>query len=399
MANDELAALRHVATLAAEGVAPSDLFAVVAEEVSRVVNVPRVSVARYELDGNTTDCASFPTGAPVASVGNRWSLAGTNVLALVRTSAAAARIDDYSQLDGELAEAVRRLGIRSTVDVPIVVAGRLWGAMIASTMDPDPLPEDIAARLGSFTELLAAANANAESREALGQLVDVQAGLRRVATLVARGAAPAEVFSAVADEMAQCLNAGNASVNRFEGDEMVIVAVSHLDPGIKNKPAVGQRITLEGNNLAATVMRTGRPARQDTSRQDSSEESSGAVTAFLRAMGFRCTVGVPIVIDGRVWGGAALASSAPEPLPADTEVRMGDFPICLRPRSPTLPPARNSPHLGPGSLPPPMMRGAVSNATCMTAPSSGWSHWVSSYAPRRLVCLTNSSRSETRSLI
>jgi GAF domain-containing protein len=184
-------------------------------------------------------------------------------------------------------------------------AGHLWGAMGASTREREPLPEDIAARLGSFTELLATAIANAESREALGRLADVQAALRRVATLVARGAAPAEVFSAVADEMAQCLNAGNALVNRFEGDEMVILAVPHLDPGMENKPAVGQRITLEGNNVAAIVMRTGRPVRQDTSRQDSSEESSGAVTAFLRAMGVGCTVGVPIVVDGRVWGGAA----------------------------------------------------------------------------------------------
>ena len=60
MANAELGALHRVATMAAEGVAPADLFAVVAEEVSRVVDVPRVSVARYEPDGTATDCASFP---------------------------------------------------------------------------------------------------------------------------------------------------------------------------------------------------------------------------------------------------------------------------------------------------------------------------------------------------
>jgi GAF domain-containing protein len=128
MANAELSALRRIATLAAEGVAPSDLFAVVAEEVARVVNVPRVSVARYEFDGAATDCASFPPGAPASSVGKRWSLDGTNALRLVRTSSKAARIDDYSQLDGQLAATVRRVGIRSTVGVPIVVAGRLRGA-------------------------------------------------------------------------------------------------------------------------------------------------------------------------------------------------------------------------------------------------------------------------------
>src|ERR1700757_3213662 len=44
MANAELGGLHRVATLAAEGVAPAELFAIVAEEVARVVNVPRVSV-------------------------------------------------------------------------------------------------------------------------------------------------------------------------------------------------------------------------------------------------------------------------------------------------------------------------------------------------------------------
>ncbi len=42
IANDELSALRHIATLAAEGEAQADLFAVVAEEVARVVDIPIV---------------------------------------------------------------------------------------------------------------------------------------------------------------------------------------------------------------------------------------------------------------------------------------------------------------------------------------------------------------------
>src|ERR1700733_5404485 len=110
MANDELSALRRIATLAAEGVAPSDLFAVVAEEVARVVNVPLLIVARYELDGTATECASFPPENSLFPVGKRWSLDGTNVLALVRTTSAPVRVDDYSQLDGELADAARRAG-------------------------------------------------------------------------------------------------------------------------------------------------------------------------------------------------------------------------------------------------------------------------------------------------
>jgi signal transduction histidine kinase len=319
VANDELSALRHVATLAAQGVTPSDLFAVVAKEVARVVNVPRVSVARYELDGTATDCGSFPPDAPVASIDNRWSLAGTNVLALVRTTAESARIDDYSQLDGVLAEAVRRIGIRSTVGTPIIVAGRLWGAMIASTMDPDPLPDDTADRLASFTELLATAIANAESREALGRLADVHAGLRRVATLVAREVSPAEVFSAVAQEMARCLDVDNASVCRYEADAVVIAAFSASDSQTPSGLFVGERFPLDGDHVGAMVLRTGRSARLDNH-----EHASGATAARIRELGVQCAVGVPIVVSGHLWGMAAVTSRA-EPLRTDIDRGMADF--------------------------------------------------------------------------
>jgi PAS domain S-box-containing protein len=323
MANAELGALRRVATLAAEGVAPAELFAMVAEEVARVVNVPRVSVARYELDATATDCASFPPNAPATSVDNRWSLEGTNVLKLVRTSCESARIDDYAQLDGELAEAVRRVGIRSTVGVPIMVAGRLWGAMMVSTKEPDPLPNGTEAQLASFTELLATAIANAESREALGRLADEQTALRRVATLVARGTPPSEVFAAVANEMARCLHAANVTVSRFDDDMVTIVAVAALAPGIQHAPLVGIRRTLsEGDNIATRVFQTGRPARLEGLEF---QNAPGLVAAWLRKTGLRSTVAVPIIVDGGVWGMAALGSLRPEPMPPDTEARMSDF--------------------------------------------------------------------------
>jgi hypothetical protein len=104
------------------------------------------------------------------------------------TNSEAARIDDYSGLEGDLADVARRRGIRPAVGVPIVVAGRLWGVMAVSSKEHDPLPQGTEARLADFTELVATAIANAESREALEQLADEQAALRRVATLVARRA-------------------------------------------------------------------------------------------------------------------------------------------------------------------------------------------------------------------
>ena len=83
-------------------------------------------------------------------------------LAMLRESSAAARVDDYSEAEGEIAEIARSWGIRSAVGSPIVAAGRLWGAVIASSTEQ--LPVGAEARLADFTEPLATAIANAESR-------------------------------------------------------------------------------------------------------------------------------------------------------------------------------------------------------------------------------------------
>jgi predicted ATPase/signal transduction histidine kinase len=155
----------------------------------------------------------------------------------------------------------------------------------------------------------------------LAALAEQQAALRRVATLVAREVSATEVFAAVADEMASCLHLGNATITRFDDDgALTIVALGRLEPGLTNIPSIGQRLTLEGDNLAVRVLRTGGAARMD-----SHEDAPGPASAAIRAMGLRGTVGAPIIVNGQVWGMAALGSSGPEPLPPGTEERIGDF--------------------------------------------------------------------------
>jgi signal transduction histidine kinase len=151
-------------------------------------------------------------------------------------------------------------------------------------------------------------------------LADVQAALRRVATLVARGAAPEEVFSAVATELARCLGVYFSALYRYQPDGAAfLVAACDDDPGVKTMP-VGARFSLEGDNVPAMVLRSGRSARMD-----SYENAPGPFAARLRDLGLRVAVGAPIVVDGRVWGAAIVGSSRPEPLPPDTEARVGDF--------------------------------------------------------------------------
>jgi PAS domain S-box-containing protein len=318
-ASAELNALHRVATLVAEGVQPQDLFAIVAEEVSRVVDVSAVSVVRYELDGTATECANFDRGEKLFPVGVRWSIEGTNILRLIRDSAAAARIDDYAGLKGEMAAIIRSTGIRATVGVPIVVAGRLWGTIVVSTTEPDPLPEDTASRLADFTELLATAIENAEPREALERLVDEQAALRRVATLVAHGVRPDEIFAAVSDEVGRLVGTDSAAVVRFDDDAPGIVFVG-VASNMSDAFPLGARWVFEDGMASAEVYRTGRSARGGA-RDWSTVE--GPVGETHHRLGIVSTVASPIVVEGRRWG--AMTVQSQEPLPLDTEERLEKF--------------------------------------------------------------------------
>ncbi|MDT5233127.1 MAG: hypothetical protein QOI39_3627, partial [Mycobacterium sp.] len=149
------------------------------------------------------------------------------------------------------------------------------------------------------------------------RLAAEQAALRRVATLVARGVEPLEVFGAVADEMRRCVPTDTAGLWRFETDGE-ITKVAAADPEALARWPVGTRTPVEGNTIASLVHRSGRPARID-----SYDNVAGSIAARVRAVGVSAAVGVPIIVDGRVWGLAAVGSVQPGPMPADTEVRIG----------------------------------------------------------------------------
>jgi signal transduction histidine kinase len=308
-------ALRRIATLAAQDARPQELFAVAAEEVARVVDLPLVRVMRYEPDDTATECASFSTDGRNAAFGNRSSLEGTNVLRLVRETSKPARIDDFSGLEGELAEIARSQGIRSSVGSPILVAGRLWGAMVASSTEQ--LPQDTEQRLADFIELLATATANAESREALERLAGEQAALRRVAELVAREEAPAEVFAAIAEEVGHLLEGRELRILRYEGDTAVVVGASG---GRVQAFPVGFRVPLGGDNTITRVFNTGKLARVADYRT-----ATGPVSELAKGAGARNTLAVPVLVGARTWGAIVTGSETDEEVPPDAESRLEQF--------------------------------------------------------------------------
>ncbi len=157
------------------------------------------------------------------------------------------------------------------------------------------------------------------SRDELSVLAEQQAALRRVATLVAGAVPPSEVFSAVAEELARCLGVHHSALVRYEPNGTAIVLAARDEPGSK-KMRVGKRFSFQGESVAAMILRTGRPARMD-----SHDAVAGPDAKYFSDMGLHSGVGTPIVVDGRLWGAAVVGSLRLEPLPPDTEARVGDF--------------------------------------------------------------------------
>jgi signal transduction histidine kinase len=165
---EEQAALRRVATLVASDPEPREVFARVCEEVGAVFGVESTNLTRFESDGTQTILAGWSVhGAPVFPVGGGVPVEGGAAVAKVSRSGRAERVDDYADLSGELPERIREAGIASAVAAPIKVAGRLWGAVVASSGQPSGFPPDTEGRVAGFAELVADALANVDAREQL----------------------------------------------------------------------------------------------------------------------------------------------------------------------------------------------------------------------------------------
>ena len=434
---EEQAALRRVATLVASGAPSAEVLDTVAGELGRLLGVGSTGLVRFEDTDSATVVAGWGRLSEVVPIGTRLPVGGSNVITQIARTGRPARLDDYARSgSGPVADRAHRLATRSSVGSPIVVAGRLWGAMIAAALEGGPLPHDTEPRLGQFTELVgtaiantearlelarladeqaalrrvatlvaeegpvgalfaqvaqeleavlgvridsaivryedddavavwgqrppggidcpilvqgrvwgalvvagheaaplpagaqpriaqftelvATAIANAQARAELRRLVDEQAALRRVATLVARAAAPAEVFDAVIAEVARLLEAAQVGLMRAEGvNEVTIVAHRGQDPALVR---TGMRLALDGESVTARVLRSGRSARLNRY-----EEGAGAIAGIARRSNVAATVGAPVTVEGRLWGVITASWDGHDRSPADAEERLTQF--------------------------------------------------------------------------
>lgn len=247
---------------------------------------------------------------------------------------------------GDLREALRHAGrrIAEVLELPFaalelddppsgdgvrVIALRDGETRVGSLLVPADLSADARRRveriLGSLEALLVATRerqrinaALAASHAEVSALADQQTALRRVATMVARGAAPAQVYPAAVAELADGLAVEHVTLVGIEDDECVVLAAhDSRDP----RPlAVGDRFDLAGDSLSRRIRDTGAPARIDDY-----DTLAGPVAARLRELRVRTGVGAPVLVGGHVRGAVLVGSLSEDPLPPECEARVGDF--------------------------------------------------------------------------
>ena len=308
---EEQAALRRIATLVAGGSTEADLAAAVSAEVGGLFGAQSASVLRW--DGDTIRViGSWRGGAdeprPTGAV---LSFGGDTLTARVVETGAPARIDAVGDLQTEFArQRWAELGFTASIGAPIIVDRQVWGVLAVSRTEPGAFPVGDEVRLSDFSTLVAQSIVNAEARSQAAALVAEQSSLRQIATLVAGGKPPAEVFAAVTAEVASLFGADTVTLLQWQGvhDEVAVIAVWCAP----DAPAVQSRSLYHPDHGGPTlrVLETGVVAN---GTESSSERGALAVIA------------APVIATGELFGVLTAARPASEPFPAGVELHLRSF--------------------------------------------------------------------------
>jgi signal transduction histidine kinase len=161
-------ALRRVATSVARNVRPSEVFSAVVAELANCLDVQNASLFRYEPDGTALlVAAADEPGLQKMPVGERFSLEGENIVAMVQRTGRGARMDSHDHASGSAAARIRALGLTSGVGAPIMAGSRVWGAAVAGSSRSDAFPPDAEQRVSDFADLITIAIANVQARAEL----------------------------------------------------------------------------------------------------------------------------------------------------------------------------------------------------------------------------------------
>jgi signal transduction histidine kinase len=217
--------------------------------------------------------------------------------------------------------AALRFGPRGAATAILIVCSiTVWntaqneGPFVRESLTDSLLATQLFIATSAITSLLLAAVTAERSA-----LAAEQAALRRVATLVAGDAAPARLFEQVTEEVGRLLGLPGANVMQYDGARTATVVGAWSVHGPPRFP-VGAQLDVDGDTVVARVVRSGEAARVERY-----EQATGELAARVRSAGYRAAVAAPVNVGGRLWGVLAAASTSDDPLPEDSEQRLGDF--------------------------------------------------------------------------
>ena len=311
----EQAALRRVATLVARGAARPQIYEALVTEVGLLIPATDAALVQLHSDETVTMIGRWNETDGYQDIGVAHPFGAGTLAPLIWEHQRPSRITSYTNAPGSLAEMIRGWGWRSSVGAPVIVDGHVWGLTAVGSTNDQTLPPGTEEQLAAFTDLLATAIANAQSREELEQLAAEQAALRRVAELAAHDAPPGGVLEMVVTEAAGLIGVGFTMLLRFEPDGATEVVAIHDPP---DGVTVGMRAPGDGDGATQRVWRTRR-----TARADRLSNVSGTWPQVAARQGFSASAAAPILAEDRLWG--ALVAAGRGPLPVRIEEQLSRF--------------------------------------------------------------------------
>ncbi len=158
---EEQIVLRRVAELAARGAPLEQVLEATAREASALMGGMAAALTQYKGDEEGVIIAGCNISTPV---GMRVPLTEDTGTGIVKRTRKPYRVDDFAATS--LAKVAADLGIVAAVTVPVTVEGTVWGMLSITSAGP-PIPPGIESRLTQFAELVAAAIATAQNKNAL----------------------------------------------------------------------------------------------------------------------------------------------------------------------------------------------------------------------------------------
>lgn len=302
---DEQAALLRVAALVARGASESDIFKAVATEAAGLVDEEATTLVRYEGDRTFVVLAEH-NGPAQAGLEVRVPEEDAGALDQIMRTLKPVRLDHHRTIRSFSWETFE---VGSSVSIPIIVEGRLWGAL-GTLNEGRRLPAETEERLAKFAELISAAIANVQARTQLQRYGQEQASRRRVAELVARSAGLEEVFDAVAFEASTVLGGLPANLAQYDAEFTTCTAVSQYGGAVR----VGLQVHLDHEAPTLPMIRERKPIRIPTFTGTPREDDA-------HNLGVDAMVAVPVIVEDRVWGVLSTVTSGYAP-PPDTEERL-----------------------------------------------------------------------------